>query len=207
MLELLDRAVLVIEKTYNDVISGCLGSNSIFSNIELTVASFKSFFSSPLLSKWQEKNDTNTELHPRIVQSVERLLKGLAKLYEGCSGCRKNTHAKSTFSDLLPVSDPVPPGSKSLILDMELDMNGGSTDVDSLAIDGDQTSGASISLVKQKLGILLIMSSFFSILPSLTWEILFNLKEKESHPKVYFPRPFLSQDSVINIAWLVVKLS
>ncbi|KAL6513039.1 hypothetical protein OROMI_034636 [Orobanche minor] len=185
MLELLDHAVSVIEKTHNDVISGCLRLNSIFSNGELTVASFKSFISSPLLSKWQEKNDTSTGLYPRIVQSVERLLKGLAELYEGCLGCRKNVHAKITLLDSLPVSDPVPPGSiKNLILDMELDLNGGSTDADSLTIDGDQTSGASISIVNKKLDILLIMSRFFSILPSLTWEISFNLKEKESHPKV-----------------------
>ncbi|KAL6583807.1 hypothetical protein OROMI_003096 [Orobanche minor] len=185
MLELLGRAISLIEKTYNDVISGCLSLSSIFNNTESTVASFKSFISSPLLSKWQEKNDTGTGLYPRIIHSVERLLKGLAKLYEGWSACRKNIHPKITFPDPLPASDHVPPGSsKSLILDMELDMNGGSTDVDSLTIDNDQTSGAPTSLVNKKLDFLLIMSSFFSILPSLTWEIMFNLKEKESNPKV-----------------------
>ncbi|KAI3454494.1 hypothetical protein Pfo_011157 [Paulownia fortunei] len=186
MLELLDHAVSVIEKTYNDIISGCFGLNSIFNNMELTVASFKSFIRSPLLSKWQEKNDSSAGLYPRIIQSAERLLKSLAKLYEGCSGCRKNLHAKITFpgsSEILSVHDPVP-SSKSLILDVELDMNSGSSDVDSLTIDGDRTSGVSISLVNQKLDFLSIMSSFFSILPSVTWEILFNLKEKESNPKV-----------------------
>ncbi|GFP92353.1 serine/threonine-protein kinase atm [Phtheirospermum japonicum] len=184
MLELLDHAVSMIEKTYSDVISGSLGLNSIFNNAELTVAAFKSFISSPLLSNWQKKNDTSTGLYPRIIQSAERLLKGLAKLYEGCSGCRKNIHAKIIVPELLPVSGSVPPGrSKSLILDMELDMNGGSTNVDSLTIDGDQATGASISLVNQKLDFLLIMSSFFPILPSVTWEIMFNLKEKESNPK------------------------
>ncbi|KAL3628823.1 hypothetical protein CASFOL_027869 [Castilleja foliolosa] len=183
MLELLDHAVSVIDKTYSDVISGSLGFNSLFNNAELTVASFKSFISSPLLSNGQMKNDTRTGLYPRIVQSAERLLKGLAKLYEGCSGCRKNIHAKITVPELLPGSGSVPPGrSKSLILDMELDMNGGSTDVDSLTIDGDQT-GASNSSVNQKLDFLLIMSSFFPILPSVTWEIMFNLKEKDNNPK------------------------
>ncbi|KAL0440918.1 UNVERIFIED_CONTAM: Serine/threonine-protein kinase ATM [Sesamum radiatum] len=188
MLELLGHAISVIDKTYNDFISGCLGMNSIFSNIELTVTSFKSFIRSPLLSKLQDKTDASAGIYPRIVQSAERLLKSLVKLYEGCSGCRKNFHAKITSQDLSQIHsahDPVPSNSsKSLILDMELDMNSGSSDVDSLTIDGDQASGVSISLLNQKLEILSIMSSFFSVLPSVTWEVLFNLKEKESDPKV-----------------------
>ncbi|CAA0826719.1 ataxia-telangiectasia mutated, partial [Striga hermonthica] len=187
MLELLDHAISVIEKTYNDAISGCWGLNSLFNNAELTVASFKSFISSPLLSKWPEKNNTSRGLYSRIIQSAEKLLKGLAKLYEGCSGHRMNIHANITSPDLPSVLDSVPLGrSKSLILDMELDMNGGSMHVDSLAVDGDgdHTSGASISFVNQKMDLLLIMSSFLPILPSLTWEILFNLKETESNPKV-----------------------
>lgn len=205
MLELLDHAISVIDKTFNDIISGCLGTNSFFNNTQLTVASFRSFIRSPLLSKWQEKDDTLGGLYPRIVQSAERFLKSLAKLYEGCSECRKNLHAKLTFpalSETLSVHDPVPPNSsKSLILDMELDMNSGSSDVDSLTVDSDQTSAVSISSVNQKLDLLLIMSSFFSILPSVTWEILFNLKEKESNPKVHHPQPFLSQDCVTNIIY------
>lgn len=188
MLELLDHAISVIDRTYNDLMSGCLGFNSIFNNIELTVACFKSFVRSPLLSKWKEKNDATAGLHPRIVQSSERLLKSLAKLYEGCSGCRKNLPAKTAFSDLsevLSVHDPVPPNSsKSVILDMELDMDGGSSDIDSLNVDVDQVSSVSDSLVNQKLDLLLIMSSFLPILPSVTWEILFHLKEKENNPKV-----------------------
>ncbi|KAK4437221.1 Serine/threonine-protein kinase ATM [Sesamum alatum] len=75
MLELLDHAISVIDKTYNDIISGCLGLNSIFSNMELTVASFKSFIRSPLLSKLQDKTDASAGIYPRIVQSAERLLK------------------------------------------------------------------------------------------------------------------------------------
>ncbi|KAL0318432.1 UNVERIFIED_CONTAM: Serine/threonine-protein kinase ATM [Sesamum angustifolium] len=197
MLELLGHAISVIDKTYNDFISGCLGMNSIFSNIELTVTSFKSFIRSPLLSKLQDKTDASAGIYPRIVQSAERLLKSLVKLYEGCSGCRKNFHAKITSKDLSQIHsahDPVPSNSsKSLILDMELDMNSGSSDVDSLTIDGDQASGVSISLLNQKLEILSIMSSFFSVLPSVTWEVLFNLKEKESDPKVHRPLPFVLQ--------------
>ncbi|KAL3824832.1 hypothetical protein ACJIZ3_020861 [Penstemon smallii] len=188
MLKLLDHAIIVIEKTYNDVVSGCLGLNSIFNSMESTISSFKSFVSSPLISKLQEKNDASAELYPEIVQSTQGLLNCLAKLYEVCSRCKQNIHAKVDFPELPEihsVNDPVPTNSsRTLILDMELDINSGSSDVDSLTIDGDQASHTSISLVNKKLDFLTIMSGFFSILPSITWEILFNFKEKESDPKV-----------------------
>ncbi|KAL8457793.1 hypothetical protein ACS0TY_035608 [Phlomoides rotata] len=186
MLELLDHAILVIDKTCNDITSGCSGANSFFSNKQLIVSSLRSFIRFPLLSKWQEKDDTTGGLYPRIVQSAGFLLESLARLYEGCSGCRKNPHAKLTFPDLsVAIPDPVPPeSSKSSILDMELDMNSGSSDVDNLTIGGDPSSAMSSSLVNQKLDLLLIMSSFFSISPSVTWDTLSALKEKESDPKV-----------------------
>ncbi|KAH6798041.1 Serine/Threonine-kinase ATM-like protein [Perilla frutescens var. hirtella] len=188
IVELLDQAILVVEKTFNDVMSGCLGTISFFDNTQMTVASLRSFICSPLFSKCREKGKTIVELYPRIILSAERFLKSLEKLYDGYSGCRKNTHGKTTFPDLMDivsVHDPVPSNSgKSLILDMELDMNsGGSSDVDSLTVRGDQTS-ALISSANQKMDLLEMMSSFFPILPLVTWEILFNLKEKERDPKV-----------------------
>ncbi|XP_075497738.1 serine/threonine-protein kinase ATM-like isoform X2 [Primulina tabacum] len=110
-----------------------------------------------------------------------------AKLYEGCSECRRNSQAKPDFpnlSDAHSIHDPLPLNSREkLILDVEMDMNGGSIDVDRLGIDGSQTTGSSVSLVNQKLNFLSIISSFFPILSLLTWEITFNLREKENDHK------------------------
>ncbi|XP_075512286.1 serine/threonine-protein kinase ATM-like isoform X2 [Primulina tabacum] len=110
-----------------------------------------------------------------------------AKLYEGCSECRRNSQAKPDFpnlSDAHSIHDPLPLNSREkLILDVEMDMNGGSIDVDRLGIDGSQTTGSSVSLVNQKLNFLSIISSFFPILSLLTWEIMFNLREKENDHK------------------------
>lgn len=138
-----------------------------------------------MLSKWQEKDDTAGGLYLRIVKSTGFLLESLAKLYERCSGCRKNPHAKLTYPDLsVALHDPVPlNSSKSSILDMELDMDSGTSDADNLATGAD--SALCVSLVNQKLDLLSVMSSFSSVLPSLTWETLSNLKEKESDPKVH----------------------
>ncbi|XP_073284364.1 serine/threonine-protein kinase ATM isoform X12 [Primulina huaijiensis] len=188
LLGFLNHAISIVEKYYNDGLSGCLEWNSIINNIDSTVTSFKSFTSSPFLSNCQEKNIASSGFYFGIVQSSERLLKALAKLYEGCSECRRNSQAKPDFPDLSDahsVHDPLPLNSrKKLILDMELDMNSGSIDVDRLGIDGSQTTGSSISLVNQKLNFLSIISSFFPILSLSTWEIMFNLREKENDPQV-----------------------
>ncbi|XP_051142572.1 serine/threonine-protein kinase ATM isoform X2 [Andrographis paniculata] len=189
LLDFLEHAVSAVEKTDNDTISGCLGLNSIFSNRGLTVASFKSFIRSPLLSKWQGKEDTTAGLYACIVESMERLLKSLAKLFEGCSGYRKNLHPNIVIPgqlEIRSVDDDAPRNhSKNLLSDMELDWSSGSSDANVLSIDDDPAPGVSTSLVNQKLDFLLMLSSFFSILPSVTWEVLYNLLEKESDPKVY----------------------
>lgn len=194
IVELLDQSILVVEKTLNDIVSGCLGAQSFFDHTDVTVASLRSFIRSPMLRIRQEKDETIMVLYPRIIQSAERFLKSLAKLYDVCSGYGKNPDAKISSPDLsetVPIHDAVPStSSKNLILDMELDIDSGSGDVDSYAVDGDQTSAVSTSSANQKMDLLLIMSQFFSILPSVTWEILFDLKEKERDPKVHRPQAF-----------------
>lgn len=191
VVELLDQSILVVDKTFNDIISGCLGADSFFDHTQMTVTSLGSFICSPLLSICQEKGEISTKLYPRIIQSSEEFLKALAKLYDACSGCRRNPSGKKTLTDLTETTsfhDLVPSNkSKSLILDMELDMNSGSGDIDSLTVDGDETSAVSTSSANQRMDLLLIISKFFSILPLVTWEILFFLKEKETDPKVTYP--------------------
>lgn len=208
IVELLDQSILVVDKTFNDIISGCLGSNSFFDQTQMTVASVRSFICSPLLSICQKKGETIMELYPKIIQSAERFLESLAKLYDVCSGCRKNPNGKTTLPDLsetISIHDPVPNKSKSLILDMELDMNSGSGDLDSLTVDVDQTSAVSTSSANQKMDLLRIMSIFFSILPLVTWEILFNLMEKEKDPKVHvYPNSPLS--SILSIIYFSFNL-
>ncbi|XP_073145738.1 serine/threonine-protein kinase ATM isoform X3 [Henckelia pumila] len=189
LLGYLNHAISVVEKYYNDGLSGCLEWNSIINKIVSTAASFKSFICSPFFSNCQEKNTATSGFYSEIVQSSERLLKALAKLYEGCSESRRNSQAKPDFPDLSNVHSVHDPllslnSRKKLILDVELDMSGGSSDVDRLGIEGGQTAGSSISLVNQKLNFLSIISSFFPILSLSTWEILFNLREKENDPQV-----------------------
>ncbi|KAL3529546.1 hypothetical protein ACH5RR_008868 [Cinchona calisaya] len=187
MIELVDQSVSIVEKTHYDITCGCSGSNSVFNSMNSIVASFKSFVFSPLLSKWRDKNDIDVVLYTRIVQSIERLLKGLAKLFEACSDDGKDIYLGVDPPDDVDCkflhNDPAD-NSKSVIMDMELDANSGPKDMDILNLSGKITHGCTFSSVNLKMDVLSFISSFFSVLPSLTWDILFDLVGKEINPRV-----------------------
>ena len=67
---------------------------------------------------------------------------------------------------------------------MELDVNEDSRDVDILTVGGKIATGISFSSEKWKFSMISVLSSFFSVLPIVTWDILFELMGKESDQKV-----------------------
>lgn len=188
--ELLNTAVSVIQKNLDDIRSrGCLGSNSIFDGLGSVIAAVRSFVSCPLFIKSGDQNSDDNVLYSDIIQSVERLLKALAKLYEDCSECLGNVQSVILQPDLSGSDSPAQSsyllaGSKSRIMDMELDVNEDSKDVESLAVNS--FGGISFSVVKWRLDMISLISSFFLVLPVVTWQILFDFVEKEREPKVYY---------------------
>jgi ataxia telangiectasia mutated family protein len=117
---------------------------------------------------------------------VERLLKEFVNLYNGYS-----QHLTSLQSDMI-MQDTASTDSlqsscsydicKSRIVDMELDVNDDSRDVDSLLV---KNIGSGVSSVeKWKVGMISLISYFFSASPVLTWNMLYKLMEKEYDPKV-----------------------
>ncbi|CAK9175176.1 unnamed protein product, partial [Ilex paraguariensis] len=189
LLKLLHLAVTIIEKTYNDVRCGCLSSNSTFDSMDSIVASFKSFGSSPLFNKWRDKDVIDGVLSTAIIQSIERLLKALAKLYDESSECSRDLQFEIVQLDKtdsnISVHDSVQLNTnRSMILDMELDVNDDFKDLDFFTIGRTIGTGISISAVNWKMDIISLISSFFSILPFVTWETLFNLMQKESDTRV-----------------------
>ena len=64
-------------------------------------------------------------------------------------------------------------------------MNEDSRDVDILTVGGKIATGISFSSEKWKFSIISVILSFFSALPIVTWDILFELMGKESDQKVY----------------------
>ncbi|XP_059644264.1 serine/threonine-protein kinase ATM [Cornus florida] len=188
LLKLLDCAMSGIEKSYKDMRCGCLGSGSIFDSTSFIITSFESFVCSPLFKKWRDQN-VDVILNTAILQSIERLLKGLSKLYEECSDCTRTLQSDIDLSDLsssdTSVRNSYPlNSSKSMIMDMELDVNEDSKDVDILSVSGKISTSISVSAMKWKFDIISLISSSFSVLPVVTWEILFNLMKKENDPRV-----------------------
>lgn len=186
MIELMDHAAFILEKTHSDVKIGCLGPNSIFNSMERIVTSIKSFFGSPLFDKLEKEKGIDGGLQAAITHSIEKLLKGAAKVFDGCSEYGSDIPPAADLSDQIHHKNSrdsySSDNSKNTIVDMELDVGGGSKDVDILALGGKAANG--FSSVDLKMEILSFLSAFFSVLPSVTWDILFNLVEKESNPNV-----------------------
>ncbi|XP_019197259.1 PREDICTED: serine/threonine-protein kinase ATM isoform X3 [Ipomoea nil] len=187
LLKFLDHAISIMEKTCDDIICCNLGSISIFNSMEIIMVSFSSFFHSPLFGELHNRNGIDV-VQTSIIQSIERLLKTLAKLYEGCTNSGRNLFSQPdppaiTASGSVQDSHPLI-SRKSVIIDMELDMDTSSKDADIVTFDGKASTGIAVSPVHQRMEIISLLSKFFLILPVATWDILFDLLQKESDPRV-----------------------
>ncbi|EXB87890.1 Serine/threonine-protein kinase ATM [Morus notabilis] len=188
LLELLDRAVDVIQSNQNDLSSGCF-SYDFFVGDRALVTSFGSFVSSPLFVEQRDQSCTDIALYDAVRQSTERLLKELAKGYEKYCNSSTVFQSEKMLQGLSASVTPVhsmPPfdSSKSRIMDLELDVNDDAGDVDILAVGGKRSSGISSSVEKWKFNMISLISGFFSVLHVVTWDILFELMDKECNSKV-----------------------
>ncbi|XP_042498310.1 serine/threonine-protein kinase ATM isoform X2 [Macadamia integrifolia] len=190
LLKLLEHAVSVIKQNYSDLLHhGCLGSCPILDGTGSTLASLRNFLCCPLFS-WRDQNAADSVLCGYTIQATEKLLRALAKLYEVYSECSSNVQLEMVMGNLssskscLQNSNPSD-GSEVKIVDMELDVNDDSSDMDHLAFRGKGVSViSSHSSMKWKLDMITAISSFFSVLPSITWKIMFDLMEREKDTKV-----------------------
>ncbi|GMH31457.1 hypothetical protein Nepgr_033300 [Nepenthes gracilis] len=188
LLELVDSAVSVIQNFHIDVKShGCLSSNSTFDGTCSIITSFKCFVCCPFFNRVKDKNIVDPIVYNSIIHSLERLLKAVCDLYVESLTCGKNFQSETVsleFSSYSPSTGNSFPldstQSKSGIIDMELDVNGS----DDVPASGPSSSGIYFSSSRWKMDMISLISSCVSILPLVTWDILFNILHKESHPKV-----------------------
>ncbi|GAB2269840.1 hypothetical protein Dimus_004758 [Dionaea muscipula] len=184
---LVDLAVSVIHDFHMDVTSrGCLSPNSEFDGPCSIITSFKSFVCCPLFSRCKDDNSDYPLLYGSIVQSIESLLKAMSDLYVESSKYSRNVQ---TETDLLQLSASDSPAenlgpferSRSGIVDIELDVN----DSIDLSVSGTTSSVIYCSSLRWKMDLVSLISSCFSVLPVVTWDILFDTLSKERHPKIY----------------------
>lgn len=189
LLELLDHAVNAIQGNSNDLQAlGCSGSSSDYNLKTTLIASFRSFVFSPIFVKSRDETALDVVLYDAITQSMERLLKELAELYNQFSECVRSPHSDPSLPDLPSTDSKLqihgPSGSNTRIMDMELDVTEDTQDVDILPVGGIIGTGQSFSAAKWKLGMISLLSSFHPVLDFVTWDVLFELMENESDNKV-----------------------
>ncbi|KAK6920707.1 Phosphatidylinositol 3-/4-kinase, catalytic domain [Dillenia turbinata] len=189
LLEFLRQVVSVIEEKHADFqIQDAFCSGSLIDEGCSLLVPLRLLLSSPLFMNCTDQNGTDFVPYSAIIQSVENLLRAFAKLYEECSQYTERLQSETIMSDLSSNS-PVPnsyqcTGSKSMFVDMELDVNQDIKDADLLSVNGNLADGTLFPVLKWKLDMVSLISNFFSVLPVVTWEILFDLMEKEKVPKV-----------------------
>lgn len=189
LLLMLDYAVSTIQQD-NDIRSlSCSSYDSTCDEASSIVASIRSFLLSPIFSEWRYLNTLESVPFGEVIQSVERLLKAFVKSYEDY--CHRITNLQSEISvqdvaatDVIQ-SSWLYDSSKSRIVDVELDVNDDSGDLDILTAGKNIASSVSFSAEKWKMGMVSLIASFFSVSQVITWDTLFNLLEKESDPKVH----------------------
>ncbi|KAF7806084.1 serine/threonine-protein kinase ATM-like [Senna tora] len=188
LLLMLDYAVSIIQQD-NDLRSlNCLSYDSSCDERSPIVASIRSFLSSPIFNEWRYQNASEFVPFAEIIQTVERLLKAFVKSYEDYSQRITNLQSEINVQDVAANDNTQSSWqceiNKSRIMDVELDVNDDSGDVDILAVGKNIASGVSFSSEKWKMSMVLLITCFFAVSQDITWDMLFNLLEKESDSKV-----------------------
>ncbi|KAL5191985.1 Serine/threonine-protein kinase ATM [Glycine soja] len=184
---MLDNAVRIIQEDSDLRAFSCLGYDPTCDDMGPLVSSIHCFLASPIFNELSDQNLMGFAPFGELIQSVERLLKAFVNLYETYSHNLMNLQSDSVMQDMAAtdsIQSSCPnDSSKSRIMDMELDVNDDSREVDSLAVGKKVGGDVSSSVEKWKMGMISLISSFLSA-SLLTWDILFKLMEKENDPKV-----------------------
>ncbi|XP_022135092.1 serine/threonine-protein kinase ATM isoform X3 [Momordica charantia] len=188
ILEMTGHAVNVIQGYCRDFKHfNCFGSDSFFDLTSSVVTSFRSFASCPIFKSETNHNALDVDLYGALILSMENFLKALSELYQEYSRSNKNLHSEVILKDFdAPITlGNFPPVDTevSRILDVELDVNDDSNDMDVLAVKRSMAPGMSSATI-WKLRMISLISSFCSVLHEVTWEVLFELLEKECDSKV-----------------------
>ncbi|XP_068483746.1 serine/threonine-protein kinase ATM isoform X2 [Phaseolus vulgaris] len=184
---MLDNAVRIIQEDIDLQVFSCLGCDPTCDDTSPLVSSVHCFLSSPICIELRDQNLMDFAPFGQLIHSVERLLKAFVNLYESYSQHLMYLQSDSITQDIAATDNIQSsfPNDRSIsrIMDMELDVNDDSREVDTLPVGKKIGSDDSSSAEKRKMGMISLISSFFSA-SLLTWDILFKLMEKENDHKV-----------------------
>ncbi|KAG9138050.1 hypothetical protein Leryth_001298 [Lithospermum erythrorhizon] len=189
MSRLLNVSASIMQRTGDD--SGCaFMASKLTPNCWHSLAvAFKCFLSSPLFSKeWNSESAIDIVFSRAILQCCETILKTLAGVFETCNDrgrvldSVKNIPVSidASVQDWGLVNNPM--NEDRATFDVELDATEGSLDIGHSSRNSSSSKfGSSVS---PKIHFISIISSFFAVLPRMTWDTLFFLIEKESDQRV-----------------------
>uniref|UniRef100_A0A0E0JD53 Serine/threonine-protein kinase ATM n=1 Tax=Oryza punctata TaxID=4537 RepID=A0A0E0JD53_ORYPU len=177
--------VSVVMKEHAELSHGLTNLGSAFDTNGSALSSFKSLMHSPLFSLWRVNNKTSSVLG--VTELLDELLGAISELFAQFSSLMSNFDGDNP-SKLLPVpfvslSEDLHPDNRSSFVDLDLDMTG-SGEVDPVTTGGSGSMGISPRPLECKLELVCIISTFFSVVPLHTWEVLYNLADKEVNIKV-----------------------
>uniref|UniRef100_A0ACD5TS08 Uncharacterized protein n=1 Tax=Avena sativa TaxID=4498 RepID=A0ACD5TS08_AVESA len=179
--------VSVVMKKHDELSHGLTSVGSAFETTGSILSSFQTFLSAPIFRLQSISNKVSSVLIKDVTGLLDELLVAFSQLFSRlCSPA--NTSDSENTSKMFPISsvnlseDLHPVVEHKSIVDMDFDVDSGEVDSNTASVSG--SIGISSRPLEWKLELVCVISTFFSVSPTHTWEVLYNLVEKESDVKV-----------------------
>lgn len=180
--------VSMVMKKHDELSHGLTSVGSAFETAGSILSSFQTFLSAPIFRLRSVSNRVSSVRIKGLTELLDELLVAFSQLFS-CLSSSVNTSDSENTSKMLPISsvnlseDLNPFVDHKSVVDMDFDvMDAG--EVDSITANVSGSIGISSRLLEWKLELVGVISTFFSVSAPHTWEILYNLVEKESDVKV-----------------------
>ena len=180
--------VSVVMKKHDELSHGLTSVGSAFEATGFVLSSFQTFLSAPIFRLQSVSNKVSSVLIKEVTELLDELLVAFSQLFSRLCSPMNTSNSENT-SNMLPISsvnlseDLNPVAEHKSIVDMDLDVMD-SGEVDSITASVSGSIGVSSRPLEWKLELVSVISTFFSVSPPHTWEVLYNLVEKESDMKV-----------------------
>ncbi|XP_047054644.1 serine/threonine-protein kinase ATM isoform X1 [Lolium rigidum] len=192
---IIKHMISAVMKKHDELSHGLTSVGSAFETTGSVLSSFQTFLSAPIFRLQSVSNKISSVLIKDVIEMLDDLLVAFSQLFS-CLCSPVNTSDSEHTSKMLPISsvnlsEDLNPLDHKSVVDMDFDVTD-SGEVDSITASVSGSIGISSRPLEWKLELVCVISTFFSVSPLHTWEVLYNLLEKESDVKV-------CQDILLNL--------
>jgi ataxia telangiectasia mutated family protein len=184
---IIKHMISAVMKKHDELSHGLTSVGSAFETTGSVLSSFQTFLSAPIFRLQSVSNKISSVLIKDVIEMLDELLVAFSQLFS-CLCSPVNTSDSEHTSKMLPISsvnlsEDLNPLDHKSVVDMDFDVTD-SGEVDSITASVSGSIGISSRPLEWKLELVCVISTFFSVSPPHTWEVLYNLLEKESDVKV-----------------------